>query len=157
MAHYQELAGQLNASGMKLTIIVSRFNSFFTEQLLKGAIDCAVRHGCAEGDITVIRVPGANEIPLTAALVAEKGSQDAIIALGAVIQGGTDHASLINTTVARALADLGVKARIPVVNGVVCANNLEQAVERSGTKAGNKGWDVTLSAIETAAVCKLLK
>lgn len=154
---YKEIEGQLNATGMKLTLIVSRFNSFFTEQLLKGAMDCAVRHGCSEKDITVIRVPGANEIPLVASLVAEKGGQDAIVALGAVIQGGTDHASLINNTVARALAALAIEARIPVVNGVLCANNLEQAVERSGTKAGNKGWDVTLAAIEAAAVCKLLK
>lgn len=157
MASYQEITGTLQATGMKLTFVVSRFNSFFTEQLLKGAVDCAVRHGCAESDITVIRVPGANEIPLTAALAAKKPGVDAVVALGAVVDGATDHATLINSTTSKLLAEIGLQSGIPVLNGILCAHNLEQAIERSGTKAGNKGWDVTMAAIEAAAVVRQLK
>ncbi len=148
----KEIVGQLSAKGMKLTFIVSRFNTFFTEQLLKGALDAALRHGADEADLTVIRVPGANEIPLAASKAAKIPGTTAIIALGAVIDGATDHAMLINTTVAKALASIGLESGIPVMNGIVCAHNLDQAVERSGSKAGNKGFDVTTAAIETAAV-----
>jgi len=152
--NYREIGGQLNAAGMRLAIVVSRFNSFFTQQLLKGAVDCFVRHGGAEDAVTVVWVPGANEIPLAAQSLVATGKADAVVALGAVIQGATDHADLINATVARALAKIGLDAGIPVMNGVICANNLEQAIERSGTKAGNKGWDVTLGAIEMVSVCR---
>ncbi len=157
MSTYQEIVGTLDATGMRLTIIVSRFNSFFTEQLLKGSVDCAVRHGATIEDIRVIRVPGANEIPLAATFAADATKTDAIVALGAVVDGATDHAMLINTTVAKALCEIGLKAGIPVVNGILCAHNLDQAIERSGTKAGNKGWDVTQAAIEAVAVVKQLK
>lgn len=157
MCNYTEIAGTLDATNMRLTFIVSRFNSFFTEQLLKGAIDCAVRHGAKEADLTVIRVPGANEIPLVASMVATKGNTDAIIALGAVVDGATDHAMLINTTVAKALCEIALKTGVPVLNGILCAHNLDQAIERSGTKSGNKGWDVTQAAIEAVAIVKQLK
>ena len=154
---YHEIAGQLDATGLKLAIVVSRFNSFFTQQLLKGALDCHVRHGGSEQNVTVVWVPGANEIPLVAERLASQGGQDAILALGAVIQGATDHADLINAQVSRSLAQIGLTHGIPVLNGVVCAANLEQAIERSGTKAGNKGWDGALAAIEMAAVFKKLQ
>lgn len=153
---YKEVSGQLNAAGMKFGVVVSRFNSFFTQQLLKGALDCIVRHGGSEEQVTVVWVPGANEIPFATEQLAAAGGQDAIIALGAVIQGATDHADLINAQVSRSLAQIGLAHRVPVLNAVVCANNLEQAVERSGSKAGNKGWDGAMAAIEMAGVCRQL-
>jgi 6,7-dimethyl-8-ribityllumazine synthase len=153
---YKEVSGQLNAAGMKFAVVISRFNSFFTQQLLKGALDCIVRHGGAEEQVTVVWVPGANEIPLVAERLAAAGGHDAIIAVGAVIQGATDHADLINAQVSRSLAQVGLAHGVPVLNAVVCANNLEQAVERAGSKAGNKGWDGAMAAIEMASVFKKL-
>ena len=152
----KEIAGKLDATGMKMALVVSRFNSFFTEQLVKGAADCFVRHGGSEKDLTLVRVPGANEIPQVAQKLAASGKLDAVVALGAVIQGATPHADLINGTVARALSKIALDSGIPVLNGIVCAQNLEQAVERAGTKHGNKGWDAMLAAIETVAVLKAI-
>ena len=154
---YQEISGQLNAAGMKFGIVVSRFNSFFTQQLLKGALDCIVRHGGSEEQVTVVWVPGANEIPFVTEHLAAKGEVHAIIALGAVIHGATDHADLINAQVSRSLAQIALAHGVPVLNAVVCANNLEQAIERSGSKAGNKGWDGAMAAIEMAGVFKQLQ
>jgi len=148
--------GKLDAAGMKLALVVSRFNSFFTEQLVKGAADCFVRHGGKDADLTLVRVPGANEVPQVAQKLAASGKVDAVVALGAVIQGATPHADLINGTVARALSKIALDTGVPVLNGIVCAQNLEQAIERSGTKQGNKGWDAVMAAIETAAVLKAL-
>ena len=152
----KEIAGKLDASGMKMALVVSRFNSFFTEQLVKGAADCFVRHGGKDADLTLVRVPGANEIPQVTQKLAASGKVDAVVALGAVIQGATPHADLINGTVARALSKIALDTGVPVLNGIVCAQNLEQAIERSGTKQGNKGWDAVMAAIETAAVLKAL-
>ncbi len=152
----KEIAGQLDATGMKLAIVVSRFNSFFTEQLVKGAADCFVRHGGKDDDLTLVRVPGANEIPNVAQKLAASGSYSAVVALGAVIQGATPHADLINGTVARALSKIALDCGVPVLNGIVCAQNLEQAVERAGTKHGNKGWDAVMAAIETVSVLKAI-
>ena len=152
----KEIAGKLDATGMKMALVVSRFNSFFTEQLVKGAADCFVRHGGSEKDLTLVRVPGANEIPQVAQKLAASGKLDAVVALGAVIQGATPHADLINGTVVRALSKIALDSGIPVLNGIVCAQNLEQAVERAGTKHGNKGWDAVLAAIETVAVLKAI-
>ena len=154
---YKEVSGQLNAAGLKFGIVVSRFNSIFTQQLLKGALDCLARHGGSEDQVTVVWVPGANEIPLAAEQLAVRGGVDAIIALGAVIQGATDHADLINAQVSRSLGQIGLTHGVPVLNAVVCANSLEQAVERAGAKAGNKGWDGALAAIEMADVFKRLQ
>lgn len=153
---YQEVAGQLQAAGLRFGVVVSRFNSIFTQQLLKGAVDCIVRHGGSAEQVTVVWVPGANEIPLAADRLAAQGGYHAVIALGVVIQGATDHADLINAQVARALAQISLARSLPVLNAVVCANNLEQAVERAGSKAGNKGWDGALAAIEMASVLKQL-
>lgn len=151
-----EIVGKLDAAGMRLALVVSRFNSFFTEQLVKGAADCFVRHGGKDADLTLVRVPGANEVPQVAQKLAASGKVDAVVALGAVIQGATPHADLINGTVARALSKIALDTGVPVLNGIVCAQNLEQAIERSGTKQGNKGWDAVMAAIETVAVLKAL-
>jgi len=146
----KELSAQLDAKGLKLGIVVSRFNDFLTKQLLQGALDCIVRHGGSDEDITVVWVPGANETPMVARKLANNGSVDAVVVLGAVVQGATDHADLINTQVSRSLAGIALACKVPVINGVVCAGNLEQAIERSGTKAGNKGWQAAQAAVEMA-------
>jgi len=154
---YKEIAGQLNAADAKFAIVISRFNSFLTTQLLKGAVDCIVRHGGSDSAVTVVWVPGANEIPLVVERLAAAGKHGAIIALGAVIQGATPHAELINSQVSRSLAKSGMDHALPVLNGVVCADTIEQAIERSGTKAGNKGWDAALAAIEMVSIFRQLK
>jgi len=148
----KEINGNLNATGMKMAIVVSRFNSFFTEQLVKGAEDCFIRHGGSADDLTLVRIPGANETPQVVQKLAASGNYSAVIALGAVIQGATPHADLINGTVARALSKIALDTGVPVLNGIVAAQNLEQAIERAGTKQGNKGWDAVLAAIETVSV-----
>jgi len=153
---YHEVNGQLSAADVKIAIAISRFNSLFTAQLLKGAIDCIERHGGRAENVTVVWVPGANELPLVADKLAATGRFQAIIALGAVIRGATPHADLINSQVSRSLAQTALARNIPVINAVVCAESIEQAIERSGTKAGNKGWDGALAAIEMASVYQQL-
>lgn len=148
-----EIVGNLTATGMKMALIVSRFNSFLTEQLVKGAEDAFVRMGGDTKNLTLIRVPGAYEIPVVAKKLAA-GKPDAIIALGAVVQGATVHADLINQATAKAFSEISVETGVPVLNGVVSAENLEQAVERCGTKQGNKGFAVMQSAIEMANLLK---
>ncbi len=152
-----EISGNLIASNLKFGLVASRFNDFFTNQLVKGAIDCIVRHGGEEKDITVVRVPGAFESPLAVQMLAENGKYDAIIALGCVIQGATPHAGLIGAQVTRSLTQISLACNVPVIDGVITADNLEQAIERSGTKAGNKGWNAALAAIEMANLKKQLK
>jgi len=146
----KEIVGNLDATGLKMALVVSRFNSFFTEQLVKGAADCFVRHGGKEENLTLVRVPGANELPQVAQRLAAAGQVDAVIALGAVIQGATPHADLINGTVARALAKIALDTGVPVLNGIVCALNLEQAIERAGIKTAGRGWEAALTALEMA-------
>lgn len=146
----KEVSVQLVAQGLKFGVVISRFNDFLTKQLLSGAVDCVVRHGASESDVLVAWVPGANELPQVAQWMAGAGKVDAIIALGAVVQGATPHADLINAQVSRSLAKVAMDSSLPVVNGVVCAQTLEQAIERCGTKAGNKGWSAALAAIEMA-------
>jgi 6,7-dimethyl-8-ribityllumazine synthase len=153
-ANVKEVSGNLIGKGLKVAIVVSRFNDFFTKELVGGAIDCLIRHGIGEKDVTVVWVPGANELPFAVKKLALKGGQDAIIALGVVIQGATPHADLINSQVARSLSAISLETQIPVINAVVCADNLEQAIERCGTKAGNKGWSGAQSAIEMANLCR---
>ncbi len=148
----KEIVGKLDAQGKKFGIVISRFNSFFTEQLLKGAEDCLVRHGANSDDVVVVRVPGAAEIPLAVQRMAKSKKFNAIIALGCVIQGATPHADLINSQVSKALSNVGLDANLPVVSGLIAADSIEQAIERSGTKAGNKGWDAAAAAIEMASV-----
>lgn len=152
-----EISVNLVGEGIKVGIVVSRFNDFLTKQLLGGAVDALVRHGGREEDVTVVWVPGANETPQAIELMARGGKYDVLIALGVVIQGATPHADLINGQVARALGKTGMEHSIPVINGVVAAHNLEQAIERSGTKAGNKGWQAAQAAIEMANLYRTLK
>jgi 6,7-dimethyl-8-ribityllumazine synthase len=146
----QEYAGKLIATGLKFGIVVSRFNDFLTRQLIAGALDCLARHGVAETDIAVAWVPGAYEIPLAAQKLAKSKKYSAVLALGAVIQGATPHAELINTQLARALMQIAMESGVPVIDGVVAAETLEQAIERCGTKSGNRGWIAAQSAIEMA-------
>jgi len=150
----RELSGNLVAKGLKLAVIVSRFNDFLSKQLLSGALDSFVRHGGADKDMTVVWVPGANETPMAAQKMAKTGKFDALVVLGAVVQGATPHAELINSQVSRSLAKIAMDTNVPVINGVVCAGNLEQAIERCGTKAGNKGWQAVVAAIEMANLYK---
>ena len=150
----REINGMLAAKGMKVGVVVSRFNSFLTEQLLKGAIDAFERLGGSDRDITVIRVPGAYELPLVAKRLAAGGKVDAVVCLGAVVQGATAHAALINETTARAFSQISLETSVPVVDGVVSAESLEQAVERCGTKQGNKGFSAMQTAVEMADVMK---
>jgi 6,7-dimethyl-8-ribityllumazine synthase len=145
-----ELSGGLIGKGLKIGLVVSRFNDFLTKELLAGALDCLVRHGVNEKDITVAWVPGANELPLAVQKLALTGRYGALVAMGAVVQGATPHADLINGQVSRSLAGIAMDKQVPVINAVVCADNLEQAIERCGTKAGNKGWSGALAAIEMA-------
>lgn len=150
--NYHEHSGMLNAKGMKIGLVISRFNDMFTGQLLKGALDCLLRHGAAESDITVVWVPGAYEIPLAAKKLAGSGKVAAVVALGVVIQGATPHAGLINNQVTRALTQIALDSGVPVIDGVVAADNLDQAIERCGTKSGNRGWSAAQSAVEMASL-----
>jgi 6,7-dimethyl-8-ribityllumazine synthase len=149
----KEISGDLTAKGMKIAVVVSRFNSFLTEQLVKGAEDAFVRLGGESKNLTLVRVPGAYELPLVAAKMAA-GKVDAVVCLGAVVQGATSHAALINETTARAFSQISLDSGVPVLDGVVTAETLEQAVERCGTKQGNKGFSAMQSAIEMANVLK---
>ena len=150
----KEIVGTLEARGMKIGIVVSRFNSFLTEQLVKGATDAFVRLGGDEKNLVLVRVPGAYEIPLAAKALASSKKIDAVVALGAVVQGATAHADLINETTARAFNQISLETGVPVLDGVVSAENLEQAVERCGTKQGNKGFAAMQSAVEMVNLLK---
>ena len=134
--------------GMRVGIIASRFNEIIVNKLLGGAVDGLVRHGVEESNITAARVPGAFEIPLTAAKMAESGKYDAVICLGTVIRGETSHYDYVCNEVSKGVAQVGLKAGVPVLFGVLTTENIEQAIARAGSKAGNKGYDCALSAIE---------
>ena len=153
----KEYSGQLDAKGLRFGIVVSRHNDLFTGQLLKGALDCLARHGADEKDVAIVWVPGAYEQPLALKKLAQVGKCHALIALGAVIQGATSHAGLINAQVARALTQISLDSGIPVVDGIVAAENLDQAIERCGSKAGNRGWNAAQTAIEMASLMQILK
>ncbi len=134
--------------GMRVGIIASRFNSFIVEKLLEGAVDGLIRHGVEEDDIDAVWVPGAFEIPLIAKKLADSGRYDAIICVGAVIRGSTTHYELVVNETAKGIAQAGFNSGVPVMFGVITTENIEQAIERSGSKAGNKGYDCALGAIE---------
>lgn len=146
----QVIEAKLDARGLRFALVVSRFNEALTSRLESGAIDCLLRHGADEESITVFRVPGAWEIPLLAAKLASTGGWDAIVSLGVLVRGGTPHFDLIAAEVAKGLASTAMSSGVPLTFGVVTAENLEQAVERAGTKLGNKGWDAALAAVEMA-------
>lgn len=142
------IEGKLTAKGKKFGVVISRFNELISSQLLSGAKDCLVRHECKQDDITVAWVPGSFEIPLAAKKMAQSSNYDAVICLGAVIRGGTPHFDYISAEVSKGIAQVGLEAGLPVIFGIITADTIEQALERAGTKAGNKGWDAALSAIE---------
>lgn len=148
--------GNLTAKGLKIALVAGRFNSFLVEQLVKGATDAFVRLGGDERNLTLVRVPGAYEIPVVAKRLAASAKYNAVVGLGAVIQGATPHAGLICETTARAFSQIALETGVPVADGVVSADNLEQAVERCGTKQGNKGFSAMQAAIETANVMSLI-
>ena len=150
----KEVNGLLEARGVKVGIVVSRFNSFLTEQLLKGAVDAFVRLGGDEKNLVVVRLPGAYELPVAAMRLATGGEVNAVVALGAVVQGATAHASLINETTSKAFCRISLETGVPVVDGIVSAESLEQAIERCGTKQGNKGFSAMQAAIETVNMLK---
>lgn len=149
--------GKLTAEGFSFGIVVSRFNSIFTERLLEGALDALYRHGAKEEHIEIARVPGSFEIPLAAKKMAERKKYDAVICLGAVIQGATPHAAYISAEVTKGIAMISLETGIPVVYGVITPNTLEQAIERSGSKSGNKGWEAAMSAIEMVNLLEVLE
>lgn len=142
------LEGKLIAEGMKIGIVGSRFNEFIVSKLIDGARDGLVRHGVAEDDITLAWVPGAFEIPVIAKRMAESGNYDAVICLGTVIRGATSHYDLVCAEVSKGIAAVSLTTGIPIMFGIVTTDNIEQAIERAGTKAGNKGYDCALGAIE---------
>ncbi len=152
----QVIEAKLDAQGLRFALIVSRFNEALTSRLERGAVDCLLRHGADEERITICRVPGAWELPLLASRLATSGAFDAVVALGVLVRGGTPHFDLIAAEVAKGLAGVAIGSGVPVTFGVVTADTLEQAVERSGTKLGNKGWDAALAAVEMARLYQAL-
>jgi 6,7-dimethyl-8-ribityllumazine synthase len=150
------IEGTLSARGRSFGIVVSRFNGLVTEQLLQGAMDCLLRHGADAKDITVIRCPGSFEIPQVALRVASGGTVDAVVCLGCVIRGETPHFDYIAAEVTKGIGQVALQTGTPVAFGVLTTDSLEQALERAGAKAGNKGWDAALSAIELADLMRQL-
>lgn len=151
------LEGQYHAEGAKIALVCSRFNDFIVKRLEEGAIDTLVRHGICAENLTIAYVPGAHELPLIAQRLAATGHYDAIIALGAVIKGGTAHFDVVVNEQAKGLGAVALKYDIPVITGVLTTNNIEQAVERAGTKAGNKGSEAALAAIEMISLLRQIK
>ncbi|RKX28104.1 MAG: 6,7-dimethyl-8-ribityllumazine synthase [Candidatus Zixiibacteriota bacterium] len=145
---YKTFEGKLQAEGFKFGLVVSRFNNFLTDKLLDGAVDCLIRHGASEDNIGVAYCPGAFEVPYVAARMAKSGKYDAVICLGAVIRGETPHFDYIASESTKGIAKLALDTNLPVIYGIVTADTLEQAIERSGTKAGNKGWHAAEAAVE---------
>ncbi|MCD4829176.1 MAG: 6,7-dimethyl-8-ribityllumazine synthase [Candidatus Cloacimonetes bacterium] len=152
----QTLEGKLNGESVKVGIVVSRFNEFISRKLLDGALDCLRRHGVAEDAIDVAWVPGAFEIPLTAHQMAGTGRYDAVLCLGSVIRGATPHFDYVAAEVSKGVAQVALKAGLPVIFGVLTTDSIEQAIERAGAKSGNKGWDAALSVIEMVNLLRQL-
>jgi 6,7-dimethyl-8-ribityllumazine synthase len=150
------IEGPLDAKGLKIALVASRFNEFVTTKLVDGAVDCLVRHGADPKNLTVIKVPGSFELPQVAARLAGQGKHDAIVALGCLIRGETPHFDLIASEAAKGLAQAGISSGVPVVFGVLTCDTMEQAIDRAGGKAGNKGWDAALAAVEMVSLFKRL-
>ena len=147
---------KLIAEGKKFALVVSRFNDFITEKLLSGALDALIRSGTSDEDIEVVRVPGAFEIPLLAQKMAKTKRFDAVICLGAVIRGSTPHFDYVSAEVSKGVAAVAMESEIPVIFGVLTVDTIEQAIERAGTKAGNKGWSAAIAAVEMANLFELI-
>ncbi len=152
----KKIEGQLNGQGLKFAIVASRFNEFIVSPLIEGARDAFVRHGVNDNDLTLVRVPGSFEIPLMAQKMAASGNYDAVVCLGAVIRGATPHFDYIAAEVSKGVAAAGLENGIPVIFGILTTDNIEQAIERAGTKSGNKGAAAAVDAIEMANVCRQL-
>jgi 6,7-dimethyl-8-ribityllumazine synthase len=150
------IQGDLSGKGLKIGIVAARFNDFITSRLVDGALDGLQRHGVAEGDIEIVKVPGAYEIPLIARKFAQTKKYNAIICLGAVIRGATPHFEYVSAEVSKGVASVSQETGLPVIFGVLTTDTIEQAIERAGAKSGNKGWDAALSAVEMANVMKQL-
>jgi 6,7-dimethyl-8-ribityllumazine synthase len=150
------IEGELQAKGLRFGIVVSRFNDFITSKLLDGAMDALLRHGAKEEDVDIIRVPGSFEIPIVAKKMALKKTYNAIICLGTVIRGATPHFEYIAAEVSKGIASASLETGVPIAFGIITADTIEQAVERAGTKSGNKGWDAAIVAIEMAQLIKKL-
>lgn len=148
------IQGYLNAGGKKFAVVASRFNELISSQLINGAVDCLTRHGAADKDISVAWVPGSFEIPVIAKKLAASNKFDAIICVGAVIRGATPHFDYVAAEVSKGIAAIGLEFQIPVIFGIITSDSIEQAIERAGTKAGNKGWDAALAAIEMSDLLK---
>lgn len=149
--------GQLSAEGFRFAIIVSRFNDFISSRLVEGAMDALKRHGAGEEQVSVIKVPGAFEIPVVAKKLAGSNRFDALICLGAVIRGGTPHFDYVAAEVSKGIANVSLESKIPVTFGVLTTDNLEQAIERAGSKSGNKGYEASVAAIELVNLFKELE
>jgi 6,7-dimethyl-8-ribityllumazine synthase len=149
--------GVLNAKGFKFGLVVSRYNHFITERLLEGALDALMRHGGKEENIEIVRVPGSFEIPLLAKQLASSGRFDAVICVGALIRGGTIHFDVLSAEVTKGVAQAALETGVPITFGVITTDTLEQAIERAGTKMGNKGWEAAESAIELVNLLKAIK
>ncbi|MEW6213654.1 MAG: 6,7-dimethyl-8-ribityllumazine synthase [Nitrospirota bacterium] len=150
------IEGELQAKGLRFGIVVSRFNDFITGKLLDGALDALLRHGAKEEDIDIVRVPGSFEIPMVAKKIALKGTYNAVICLGTIIRGATPHFEYIAAEVSKGIASASMETGLPIAFGIITSDTIEQAVERAGTKSGNKGWDAAITAIEMAQLLKKL-
>ena len=148
------IEGKIIGKGKKFGIVVSRFNEFISSKLLEGALDCFQRHEVNENDLTIAWAPGSFEIPLAALSMAQSKKYDAVICLGAVIRGATPHFDYISAEVTKGVAQVNLQTGVPTIYGVITADTLEQAIERAGTKAGNKGWDAAMSGMEMAELLK---
>ncbi len=150
------LEAHLNAEGKKFALVVSRFNEFITDKLLSGALDALVRSGAKDSDIQIVKVPGAFEIPLVAKKMAAKKKVNAIICLGAVIRGATPHFEYVSAEVSKGIAQVSLESEVPIIFGIVTTDTIEQAIERAGTKAGNKGWSAAMAAVEMANLLEVV-
>ncbi len=142
------IEGKLLSEGKKFALVVSRFNDFITDRLVSGAMDALERSGAKEADIEIVKVPGAFEIPMVAKKLAVKGKYNAIICLGTVIRGATPHFEYVSAEVSKGIAQVGLDTEVPVIFGIITSDTIEQAIERAGTKAGNRGWNAAMSAVE---------
>lgn len=149
--------GHLKGDGLKMAVVVSRFNHFITDKLLDGCLDALTRHGVVMKNVTIVKVPGSFEIPLAAKKLASGRKYDAVICLGSVMRGDTPHNEYIAAEVTKGIAQVSLEAGLPITYGIITPDSLEQAIERAGTKSGNKGWDAAVSAIEMANLTRLLK
>jgi 6,7-dimethyl-8-ribityllumazine synthase len=150
------IEANLQAEGKKFALVVSRFNDFITDKLLGGAVDGLLRSGARDKDVEIVKVPGAFEIPLMAKKMAATGRYNAVICLGAVIRGTTPHFEYVSAEVSKGVAQIGLESEIPVIFGILTTDTIEQAIERAGTKAGNKGWDAAISAVEMANLIEVV-